>query len=449
MRANGRVVFPARELIAIPVGVVLYAVVLWWVYATLVTPTFSYLGYRYAAPDFGLEVLAVIITIAVALVLPRKMAKASSIVLWMLFVITVAPTILMAQYTSYLDPGEALVLGLVVALVFAGVSLALRGTNRPLRLHVSPTTFWVVVAVFSLVTYLLLAVTQGLSLRFVSFFDVYDVREEYASNLDGSGLLNYLVFTQANVVNPIIIARGIATRRPLWIVLGVLGELILYSGTGFKSMIFAIPAWFIVAFLFRRRGRAVDGLSLVWGAAALMVLAAAVDELADSSIATSLLSRRFIITPGVFTSVYTAFFSSHPQVHLGHSILRPWVDYPYNQTPPHVIGDWMAGLPTMAANANLFADGFANFGWAGVVGAGLVLLVYLRLLDRAAVGIPLGVTGMVMTMPAVALSNTSVLTAMLSSGLAVGLLLLAFYPREDPLGAPSTAGTARREAATG
>ena len=65
MRAKGRVVFPARELIAIPVGVVLYAVVLWWVYAVLVTPTFSYLGYRYAAPDFGLEVLAVIITIAV------------------------------------------------------------------------------------------------------------------------------------------------------------------------------------------------------------------------------------------------------------------------------------------------------------------------------------------------------------------------------------------------
>jgi hypothetical protein len=59
-----------------------------------------------------------------------------------------------------------------------------------------------------------------------------------------------------------------------------------------------------------------------------------------------------------------------------------------------------------------------------------VLLVYLKILDRVSVGLPVGVAAMVMTMPAVALSNTSILTAMLSHGLVVAVILLALTPRD-------------------
>ncbi|MGW9156986.1 hypothetical protein [Microbacterium sp. NPDC055665] len=407
-----------------------FALLLHWVYADLISPTFSYLGYRYREPTTAAFSVAVVIAIAVALALPRRLDRASSIVLWLLFVVTVAPTILIAPYTTYRTDDQALVLGGAVALIFMGVAWGVRGKVKPRSWAVSPTSIWLILIVISLVTYGLLAFTQGISLRILSFLDVYDVREEYAGNLEGIGVLSYLVFIQANVVNPLMVARGLFKRAPVWTIAGLLGQLILYSTTGFKGMLFAIPAWFIVAFVMRRRKRKPDGLTLVWGAAGLILISAVIDQLLHSILLTSLLSRRFLITPGVFTSVYAEFFSTNPQVHLGHSILRPFVDYPYELTPPYVIGQWMAGLPTMAANANMFADGFANFGWIGMIGAGVVLLAYLRILDQVAVGLPLGVVGIVMTMPTVALSNTSVLTAMLSHGLIAAIVLLAVMPRD-------------------
>lgn len=422
--------FPIREFFVLPAAVVVFALLLHWVYADLISPTFDYLGYRYREPTAAAFIIAVVIAIAAALALPRRLERASSVVLWLLFVVTVAPTILIAPYTPYRTDDQALILGGAVALIFMAVAWGVRGDIKPRSWGVSPTSIWFILIVISLLTYGLLAFTQGISLRLLSFVDVYDVREEYAGNLEGIGILSYLVFIQANVVNPLMVARGLFNRAPVWTIAGLLGQLILYSTTGFKGMLFAVPAWFIVAFVLRRKRRTTDGLVLVWGAGGLILISAVIDQLLNSILLTSLLSRRFLITPGVFTSVYAEFFSANPQVHLGHSILRPFVDYPYELTPPYVIGEWMAGLPTMAANANMFADGFANFGWIGMIGAGAVLLVYLRILDQVSVGLPLGVVGVVMTMPTVALSNTSILTAMLSHGLVAAILLLAVMPRD-------------------
>lgn len=430
LRGTGNVKFPARELVVIPLAVVAYAFVLHWVYVTLISPAFSYLGFRYVEPDFEIVMLSVIIAIFTTLFLPRKVEKASAIILWLLFVVTVLPTILMAPYTGYLGAGEAIGLGVVVSLTFAGVALGTRGTNRPLRLAVAPTGFWLVLILFSLITYTLLAVTHGLSFRFVSFLDVYNVRDEFNEDSAGVGLLSYLIFTQANVVNPVIFARGIYTRRPLYVVFAIVGQIVLYSGAGFKTMILAIPAWIIVAILLRPRRKPFDGLTLTWAVTAMMLVTALVDQLSNSISLTSLLARRFIVTPGVLTSAWVDFFSKNPQTHLSYSILAPWLDYPYPLRPPNIIGQYIANQPTMAANANLFADGFGNFGWAGIVGAGVVLLVYLRLLDRASVGLPIGLVGVVVTLPAITLSNTSILTAMFSHGLVAAFVLLALYPRD-------------------
>lgn len=421
--------FPVREFVTLPLAVMAYALVLHWVYANLVTELFSYLGYRFTESAPELEVLTWFMAVGVALLLPRKLDRASSVMLWILYSVTAAPAILMSTYTGYLDTATALTLSLVIALVFSAVALGTRAAVTPLRFSVSSTSFWIILGLFSAMTFGVLAYTQGLSLRFINLLDVYSVRDDYSDSSQGVGLLSYLVFTQANVVNPVVIARGIYSRRWLPVALGIIGQLVLFSGTGFKAILFSIPALIVVALMYRRRA-APSGSMFVWGSVLLMLTCAAIDGLQNSSLLTSLLSRRFLITPGVFTSAYVKFFGENPSAHLGYSVLKPWVDYPYNATPPHVIGAWMAGLPGMAANANLFADGFTNFGWAGIVGAGAILLVYLRILDRASHGLPSGVSALVVVMPAVALSNASILTSMFSHGLVVAVLLLAFAPRE-------------------
>lgn len=421
-----------RVLFAYPLMVALYGLVLQWAYADLISPSFAYLGYRYIPPTLDVQVLVWLIASAVMISLPRKLDRPSAIVLWVLFAVTVAPAILMSPYTSYLNDRDALIMSLVLGGVFAGVSVAQLGQRKPLRLHVSPTTLWLVLAVFSATTYILLMVTQGIRVEFVAILDVYDVRADYIEDASGIGILSYLVTTQANVVNPLIAARGYIHRKWGLVAVAIIGQLLLYTTTGYKHVLFGILAWVVVAIVLRAKNEGTKGPTLLLGASALVVVSAVIDQVGNTNLASSLFSRRFIFTPGVFTSIYTRFFTDNQQVHLGHSILRPFVDYPYEKSPPYMVGYWMAGDFNLAANANLFADGFSNFGYAGMAGAGIVLLVYLRFLDKAAVGLPIAMSAIVVVIPAVALSNASVLTSMLTHGLAFAVLLLALVPRDAP-----------------
>lgn len=423
-----------RVLFTYPVIVALYCVVLQWAYADLISPSFSYLGYRYSTPALDVQVLVWLIASAVMFALPRKLDRPSSIVLWVLYAVTVAPAILMSPYTSYLNDRDALVMSLILGAIFAGVSLSQLGERTALRLHVSPTTLWLVLALFSGTTYILLMVTQGISVEFVSILDVYDVRADYVDEARDIGILSYLVTTQANVVNPLIAARGYIHRKWGLVAIAVVGQLLLYTTTGYKHVLFGILAWLVMALVLRVKGSQTRGSTLLIGATALVISSAVIDQLGNTNLASSLFSRRFIFTPGVFTSIYTRFFTDNQQVHLGHSILRPFVDYPYEKSPPFMVGYWMAGDFNLAANANLFADGYSNFGYVGMLGAGIVLLVYLRFLDKAAVGLPIALSAIVVVIPAVALSNASVLTSMLTHGLAFAVLLLALVPRDTEIG---------------
>ncbi len=414
----------------IPLGVAAYGLALYLSYAYLVSPTFSYLGYRFSPPQPLLELVAWLAATLVAVAMPRWLNRPSAVILWIIFVITVVPAIFMAPYVDLLNTGQALTLILVLALVYTLVALGTR-RRKPFtafRVQVSPGVFWLIIAVFSLVTYVLLAVTVGLSLHFVSILDVYSVRAGYVSRLSNDAVLSYLVQAQSTVVNPLIIANGIQTRRWILVAIGILGQALIFSDTGYKTVLFSVPALILFAVLYFRRPEPRASI-LLFGATFVIAVAAAIDGLQHSAIWTSLFSRRFLLTPGMLTSAYVSFFQSHPQTHLSYSILSRWVQYPYQLKPPNVIGEWLANAPTTAMNANLFADGFENFGWFGLVGAGAVLLIYIRALDRAAAGIPASATALILIMPAISLSNASILTSMFSHGLVIAFVLIAIAPR--------------------
>ncbi|WP_423920298.1 hypothetical protein ACPEEZ_13980 [Frigoribacterium sp. 2-23] len=471
----------------------LYALTLQWVYVNLITVPFGYAGYSYHPGPWQATVLTVAMTAVVAAALPPRLARVSHVVLWILFSVCVAPAMLMVNYTGYVSIEHGL---LTSATIGGGILVAAIGTRlldaraaslaaseaaaaaasaststesavetaepapalaptpapaRPgalgtisaLRRRLpSGSIMWAVVAVHSLVTYALLTATVGLSLRFIALDDVYDVRAVYADEASSSGLLGYLLSGQANVINTMIIVRGLMKRNWTLLIVGVAGQMVLFSGTGFKTILFSFPAVLLVGLLMRRRTPR-SGLWLVIGSVALMAASAVADEVQGGLTWTSLFSRRFLITPGLLTSVYADFFSQNPVAQLSGSVLRWWVGNPYDQSIPREVGQYLLPGSQLAANANLFADGLANFGPAGVIGVGALLLAFLRVVDRASRGLPVAVGAMVMVMPSVTLSNTSLLTAMLSHGLAVGVLLLWTAPRDGwgrvPTPQPATA----------
>jgi hypothetical protein len=160
-----------------------------------------------------------------------------------------------------------------------------------------------------------------------------------------------------------------------------------------------------------------------------MIVSAVADELQGGITWTSVFTRRFMLTPGLLSSVYVDYFSDNPVARYGYSFLSPWIDYPYDLPPPKRISDYLVPGSVGYANANLFADGFANLGWFGIFVAAAALFVWLRFLDGASRGLPMRVAAMAVVMPSIMLSNTSIFTAMLSHGLLMGTLILLIAPR--------------------
>ena len=111
--------------------------------------------------------------------------------------------------------------------------------------------------------------------------------------------------------------------------------------------------------------------------------------------------------PGLLTGLYFTFFSSHQQMMLSHSVLRSFFNNPYSSEPPVLMGQVYFPGSGMYANANLWADAFANFGYLGVFVFSALLGLLLWLYDSITVEDDFRLAALVLTMPALALANSA------------------------------------------
>jgi uncharacterized membrane protein YgaE (UPF0421/DUF939 family) len=81
------------------------------------------------------------------------------------------------------------------------------------------------------------------------------------------------------------------------------------------------------------------------------------------------------------------------------------------------------------ANVNIWADGYANFGYAGILCFTLLLAILLWLYDSiAASSRNTRVAALAIGLPAFALANGGLLTSLLTNGVALAMLLIYLMP---------------------
>jgi hypothetical protein len=424
---------PLSRAPLIALGVLAYVAALHEVHRLSIAPAFTYLRYSYREPGTAAALIALGLVVALALVLPSRLSRPSHLVAWTLFVVAVVPSIVVPQFSDVLSVPDATELGLWVAASFLPVAvLGTRGAVRGLMpdLRMSHGTFWAVVTVTSGAVYAYIIATVGISWELPSIADVYGVRDEFAAEETASGALRYLVPLLVGVLNPLIVARGLFERRWTWLVVGLFGQVFVYSFTGYRSAVLS-PIALLGVYLLLRRGTRSSG-SLLFGAAGLVAAMWVLDRLTSSIEFTSLLVRRFLITPGLLTAGYVYVFADSDKVALSHSFLSAFSAYPYSQEPPLLVGSLFFGDPGTNANANLMADGFANFGYPGVLLECLVLMVLLWIVDDAVRGVPWRFAGLILIMPTLSLADSGVFTTMLTHGFLAAVLACACLPRTEP-----------------
>jgi hypothetical protein len=221
-------------------------------------------------------------------------------------------------------------------------------------------------------------------------------------------------------LDPFFIAYGLVYRRKWLTVAGVAGQFIIFAVLGAKSILFS--SFFIVLiFLITRFFRQQFGLVLC----ALLVLivwgSAAGDAMSDGVTLSSITTRRTLMDPGLLTGFYFEHYSHRSHAGLAYHFPQGGEAVP---APSYEIGLVYFGDEHIDANANLWAEGFADFGIPGVFGFTLLLALMMWGYDSVAAPHSRELAVLLVAMQAFAFSNAAPLTTVIThGGLASALLL--------------------------
>lgn len=412
------------------IGVVLfslgYVIALTWSYIQVIAPVFVH--YQYRPPALWAIVASWGVALMPGLWLPLAFHRPSNFLTWFLYLVVFVPSCVIPLYAG---SSHWLGLGLTLVGAFWILTVASRlPILRMPRLKLTTTQFWFLMVVLSVLAYTAVIATFGLRFHFPLLSEVYELRFEYSERAPGAGsLVTSLLSWQGYVLNPLLMSWGFLSRAPLLIVVAFAGQLVLFSINGFKT--FLLGGLLVGAvWLVMRSEPQRFGLRMVTGALSLVVGSTLLDLLLPlpSPVVTSLFVRRFIVTPGLLTGHYFDFFSANPKTMFGQYSWATFEGYPYDLPPPFLIGQAYFGSVQTAANANPFADGFATLGIPGVYVMALLLGVVFWLIDSVSRRRDPRLVVLFLTMPALALSNSSLLTVLLTHGLGLAIVLLSLLP---------------------
>lgn len=417
---------PSRlEVIA---AAILYVLAVHWSYVVVIAPAWGHAGLVYQPAEDGSLIVALLAAVAPAVILPRSVTRVSAVMLWILFLVPYVPATVVPHYV--LGDGWPLVtlnVWLGIAMVIPALTLwiprpalqfpALSGTAyRWMLVGLAGATAVVLIASFGL------GDLPGLA-------EIYETRAEYQDRAQEAGrLVGYLVGAAGSVVFPFTIVVGIEQRRWWIAAIGLAGVVLVYSITGYRSALFAVPLALSIYLVLRywRQRFVTVGLIGMTGAIGIAVI---LDLTVNSGPVSALIIRRMLSVPGQLTGYYFEYFSDNPRYLLSHSVLGWLTDAPYDVVPPRLIAAEYFGNPAANANANLWADGFANFGVPGLLAASVLLGGLLVLADIAARDTLLRLSAPAFATAAFSLTNSALLTSLLSHGIVAALVLLALLPR--------------------
>jgi len=223
------------------------------------------------------------------------------------------------------------------------------------------------------------------------------------------------------------------------LILGFIGELLIYSISGLKSSLFIGFVLLVLLYLIRYLVKDLSNLPMIIikSVVALLVFVFVIDffffrnSILYENIASSLILRRNFIVPGHLSGHYYAFFDVHPKNYMSNNTLFGiLVNYqsPYNgASPPEIIGTYAFGNHVPHANANFLADGFAQYGYVGMLIASAILGLSLHFYDSMTRNINKYVALIMLVPFAFTFSNSAIFTVLLGHGFGFCLLIIYIY----------------------
>lgn len=415
-----------RELIFRVVIALLYCTIISWIYLNEIVPKWGYMGFRGASSP---EAIALSCTItAILSAISSQQYDTRGIILNVMLYLFFIPC---AAYLSY--SGAYLYHYISFFILIVGTfGISKFPIKAPLLVvltdkSVLVLTFW---AIFFAI--LIQAAYGGLANFNLDIDRVYEFRQEDALRLPY--IFGYLYSNVASVLIPIALTLAFRFGRYSIVLAVFVATVILFGMSHQKSVLFGPIAVAILYIIFSK----VRSLSIVGLMFLALPLLSAIEVIyiqyflqsSESAYWTSVIIRRVLFVPPMLDSFYIEFFSIHKMFFWSNSLLGSWaVDNPYDVPAPFVIGYAYFQDLDSAANTGVIGSGFANAGLIGVLFYSSLTGILIAILNDFGrrIGHAFVAAASLATIVNVT-TSTDFLTAILSHGLLLLILLLASFP---------------------
>ncbi|MDJ0773400.1 MAG: hypothetical protein QNJ49_08220 [Mastigocoleus sp. MO_167.B18] len=251
-----------------------------------------------------------------------------------------------------------------------------------------------------------------------NLYNVYLVREELKSY--SAPFINYFIPWQGYIINVSLFIFSLYKRIYLLTVISVLGQILIFGMTNFKSFLFAPVLAFLMLIIGRKKKML---MYLMIFSSAGLILSHVTYLITSDIIIPAIFIRRLFFLPANLHFYYYDFFSQNPHVLLSNSFLSPIFEYPYDMRVPELISSTY--LSSYAnANVGYLADAYTHFGFTGMIMFSFILAVILRTLDSIGILLPVNISTAIITIPSMSLVNSALFTTMLTHGFILAIIAI-------------------------
>lgn len=414
-----------RDALIAFLGVIIFRVLLDISYYYIISPMWGHLGYVVDIDPFKVSE-SYVVFLLMLLYIPKISSKITHAILQLYFLVACIPV---HTYYAFSNSDRVwfycftLFWFFVITLNRIKFRLSFRSLKEGKYIAI------VIVIVFSILSVILLYSHVGFSFN-LDLSKVYEIRSNYvAANIMLSG---YMIGWTAKVVLPLMILIALfykkGKRSYLLLLIALLFQIYIFSISGQKSHLFRIPAIIGLA-LFVDKKNFLSKLS--FGFSALVISGMFSYLFFDDLWTASLFTRRTFFSPAQLSFNYYDFFSQHRPIFLSTSqIFRSFLDYPYHLPPPSLIGEAYYNNAEMHANNGIVANGFMNFGYIGIFLWAVLLTTLLKFADAVVEHKDIKIVWPILLMAFYMLVDTAPLTALLTHGLFLAILLCYFIPKK-------------------
>lgn len=423
-----------RQRLLLILGMTLYVGFYQWMYINYLYPTWAYFGFDYHPPATRFLVLAWALSLLPSLWMPIELQRPSQLAYWILYIVTIIPSMFVPLFVNINPPAE---ISMLMVVLFMGFAAAGSSYLLPLiklrKRTISQKTLWIVVGCLACGFAIWVIAVFGSHLKLVSFENVYDQRFG-ANDVTEDSLVSYAFMGLNGAIDPFLMAYGLYYRRKWMFLAGMLGQLLVYSAIGTKASLLSVV--FIPGFYFLFRiGRLPFGLKMCFGAVALIGGASIAFAMSGYDPGLLLYAVLFVVLQrtlslgGLVTAWAYNFFQQNPLTYYSNLQIVKWfVHDPYQGAVRHEVGSFYMGANVEVDGlGHMFAtDGIAALGLAGILIVGIVCALVFWFLDSAAQRHDPRLPALVVTYAAYNIANNSIFTTLFSGGLAL-LMLLLYY----------------------